>query len=108
MKQKPNYWPTPADVSAVTLDPAVVALAERLARNVHEAWAAQRLAEGWRYGERRDDAALTHPCLVPYDLLPEAERAYDRLTVEQTLKGAVKLGCEIRMRGSERGGHEQK
>jgi len=44
-------------------------------------------------GYSRDDAALTHPCLVPYDLLPEAERAYDRLTAEQTLRGAVKLGA---------------
>lgn len=86
----------PEDLSAVALDPAVAALAERLARNVHEAWAARRLEEGWRYGERRDDAERRHPCLVPYEELTESERAYDRLTVERTLKAAVKLGCEIR------------
>ena len=97
MNGNEEYRPKPEDLSGVTLPPEVTALVERLARNVHEAWAAQRLAEGWRYGERRDDAALTHPCLVPYDLLPETERTYDRLTVEQTLKGAVKLGCEIRV-----------
>jgi hypothetical protein len=89
------YQPRPEDISGVRLESEVLALVDKLARNVHEAWAARRLAEGWRYGERRDDAERRHPCLVPYEELTESERAYDRLTVEQTLQAAVKLGCEI-------------
>jgi hypothetical protein len=33
--------------------------------------------------------------LVPYQQLPEAEKAYDRLMVEATLKAVVKLGYVI-------------
>ena len=46
--------------------------------------------------ERRDDRRKTHPCLVPYEELPEAEREYDRQTAVQTLKLILKLGFEIR------------
>ena len=53
-------------------------LTERLAENTHEVWAQRRLAEGWTYSPRRDDAAKLHPCLVPYADLPESEKDYDR------------------------------
>jgi hypothetical protein len=45
----------------------------------HDAWAADKRAAGWTYGAVRDDAARTHPALVPYDQLPESERRKDAL-----------------------------
>ncbi|HEY0832852.1 MAG TPA: RyR domain-containing protein, partial [Azospirillum sp.] len=36
----------------------------------HDAWMADKLADGWVYGEVKDPAAKTHPCIVPYDQLP--------------------------------------
>jgi len=70
-------------------------LVDRLARNTHESWMQQRLSEGWRYGEHRDDATKQHPCLVPYDELPESERSYDVVITEGLLKSILAFGCKI-------------
>lgn len=90
------YQPHPKNVDDVTLPEELIALTEEIAENVHEVWAASRIAEGWTYGEQRDDARKQTPCLVPYDALPEEEKAYDRNTAMQTLKLIVSLGYDIR------------
>ncbi len=89
------YAPSPIDTHGVTLPPELEALAERLAEHVHDVWAEGRMAEGWTYGERRDDDAKTHPGLVPYAELSEAEKDYDRRTAEGTLKAVLGLGYAI-------------
>ncbi len=89
-----EYIPAPADTSDVVLPPELEALAEEIAKNVHEVWAATRRAEGWTLGPR-DDAARTTPCLVPYEQLPEEERDYDRRTSQETLRYIMKLGFRI-------------
>lgn len=45
----------------------------------HENWMAQKLAEGWVYGEVKDVDAKTHHCLVPFDQLPAEHKAKDHL-----------------------------
>lgn len=70
-------------------------LSERLAENVHDVWAASRMAEGWSWGKERNDALKQHPCLVPYNELPESEKEYDRKTSIETLKLIQKLGFII-------------
>jgi len=70
-------------------------LTELLARNTHENWARQRLADGWRHGPKRDDARKEHPGLVPYESLSEEEKNYDRRTAIETLKTIVALGYRI-------------
>lgn len=95
MKDKNSYIPNPMDTNDVQLPPDVAALAELMARNVHEVWAEARISQGWVYGERRDDIQKTHPCLVPYDELPEEEKDYDRNTALSTLKLIIKLGFKI-------------
>ena len=89
------YQPRPIDTSHVVLPPALLALVERLAENAHDVWARQRLADGWTWGPVRDDRARQHPCLVPYDVLPEAEKQYDRNAALETLKTVVALGYRI-------------
>lgn len=93
-----EYHPHPIDVSDVQLDGELMELSEILAENVHEVWSAARLAEGWRYGDRRDDAARLHPGLVPYSELSDKEKEYDRLTAVNTLRLVVKLGFTISRR----------
>ena len=68
---------------------------EEIAKNVHEVWAQSRLDQGWTLGDKRDDALKTHPCLVPYEALPEQEKDYDRDTVMGTIKMLFKLGYRI-------------
>lgn len=90
-----DYKPTPLNTEDIILPYELEELIEQMARNVHDVWAESRIAEGWRYGEQRDDQLKTHPCLVPYEELPETEREYDRQTAVQTLKLILKLGFNI-------------
>lgn len=90
-----TYVPRPLDVDDVPLGKDLEALAERLAEHVHDVWAQGRLAEGWTYGPRRDDAAKTHPGLVPYADLSEGEKAYDRRSALGTLRAIVALGYRL-------------
>lgn len=69
---------------------------EEMARHVHEEWMRRRLKEGWRLEPERNDARREHPCLVPYDELPEIEKEYDRATARETLRFIVSQGYEIR------------
>lgn len=91
----PTYTPHPINTADVELSAELQALTEQLAENVHEVWSAGRMADGWQYGEQRDDARKLHPCLVPYNQLPESEKEYDRNTAMQTIKSIVKLGYKI-------------
>lgn len=95
MKQKNSYTPQPVDTTDVTLPEELNALAEDIAKNVHEVWSAGRINDGWTYGEQRNDAEKKHPCLVPYEELSESEKEYDRRTSQETLKLIVKLGYKI-------------
>ena len=93
--KKNNYIPQPVDTKGVVLPNNLNALAEEIAKNVHEVWSAGRIQEGWTYGEARDDARKHHPCLVPYEDLTETEKEYDRHTSQETLKLIMKLGFKI-------------
>lgn len=90
-----QYSPIPADTRDISLPDELLPLVEEMARNVHEVWAHNRLNDGWTYGPERNDTLKTHPCLVPYDELPERERDYDRATSQETLKLILKLGFKI-------------
>ena len=90
-----NYVPQPMNTSDVQLPEELNALIEQMAKNVHEVWAESRIEQGWSYGEERNDALKTHPCLIPYEELPEVEKAYDRDTALGTLKLIRKLGFKI-------------
>jgi ryanodine receptor 2 len=79
----------------VKLTDDILDLTELLARNAHDIWACQRLADGWRYGPRRDDARKEHPSLVPYEELPESEKEYDRSTALETLKAMIARGYRV-------------
>ncbi|MCI7273047.1 RyR domain-containing protein [bacterium] len=70
-------------------------LAEDIAKNVHEVWSQGRMRDGWTYGPERNDAQKKHPCLVAYEELSEAEKAYDRNTSIETIKLILKLGFKI-------------
>jgi ryanodine receptor 2 len=90
-----TYTPKPIDTSTVVLTQAQRRLVEQLAANAHEVWAKKRVEDGWQYGPSRNDETKTHPCLVPYDQLPESEKDYDRIMVEQVVRAAVALGYRI-------------
>lgn len=45
----------------------------------HQAWLDHKEADGWVYGEVKDAEAKTHPCMVPYDDLPQEQKMKDIL-----------------------------
>lgn len=90
-----EYIPEPVNTDGIELSKDLLQLTEQIAANVHEVWAAGRIAEGWTYGEKRDDALKQTPCLVPYCDLPETEKEYDRNTALKTLKLVIALGYRI-------------
>jgi hypothetical protein len=90
-----TYIPKPINTSEVSLPSDILALVEILAKHNHDVWAQERLDEGWCYGSRRDDEKKQHPCLVPYSLLSETEKDYDRSTAIEVLKAITLLGYSI-------------
>lgn len=90
-----KYTPTPVNTDDIILPDDLDALKEKMAENVHEIWAQARMQQGWTYGPERNDTLKQHPCLVPYQLLPDEEKEYDRMTAIATLKLILKLGYTI-------------
>ena len=89
------YSPQPINTSEIELTEDILGLAELLARSNHDNWAVQRIKDGWKYGPLRDDNLKQHPCLVPYEELPESEKEYDRITCFETIKAIIALGYRI-------------
>lgn len=102
-----TYVPQPMILPVNDFPEEISALIDEIARNVHEKWAAGRFGEGWSYGEKRNDHKREHPTLVPYDLLPESEKEYDRETVIATLSYLSYKGYEIKRKANQRSRSEE-
>lgn len=89
------YIPKPIDTSSIKLNEELNETLELLAHNSHEIWAEKRISEGWTLGATRNDIKKQHPGLIPYNLLPESEKEYDRNAVNETLKALIALGHKI-------------
>ena len=87
-----SYNPKPIDTTDIELPEELKQLVELLAHNVHDTWAKGRMDEGWTYGSVRNEEKKETPCLVPYEELPEIEKAYDRNSCMETLKLIIKVG----------------
>ena len=90
-----TYKPEPLDTGKIELDQSLLQLVEMLARNTHDVWSQQRIADGWRYGPYRDDQKKEHPGLIPYEQLDESEKEYDRRTAIEVLKAILAMGYRI-------------
>ena len=51
------------------------------AEQSHSMWCVRMWADGWVWGEVKDQELRTHPTLLPYAALPDGEQAKDRLFV---------------------------
>jgi hypothetical protein len=90
-----DFKPAAGDTSVVELSEDLLELAELLAKNSHRHWSKRRLSEGWRFGPAPNYATKEHPDLVPYEDLPDSERAYDRSAAIETLRAIIALGYRI-------------
>lgn len=76
--------PSWADAPAWQIDSAVEGVRAHLrypltAEQSHAVWSAHKVETGWVYGPVKDAERKTHPCLVPYDQLPEEQKTKDAL-----------------------------
>lgn len=90
-----DYEPHPLNLDDVPIEPELMELREAIAENAHEVWAKARKEEGWTYGTVRDDVKKRHPDLLPYNILPDSEKEYDRLMAMSTIKLVKKLGWDL-------------
>lgn len=65
-------WQKDSAISGVT-----AALSGSTPEQLHEKWCQVKYAEGWIYGETKNETTKTHPCLVPYSELPKEQRVKD-------------------------------
>lgn len=69
---------------------------DRLAEAEHELWESVRVAQGWRSGPVRDDAAKVHPMIgVPWAELPVANQDKDRDVVRLLPEILAEFGLEV-------------
>ena len=92
---KESYIPRPHDTSEIIITEDICLLTDVLARNTHEIWAKNRIAQGWKWGKKRNDSKKEHPCLVLYDDLPEEEKEYDRKISMETIRMLLATGYVI-------------
>lgn len=69
-------WQRQSSVNGVAL---AVQNPDATPETMHEAWMLAKQNDGWRYGASKDPLRKQHPCMVPYDKLPPAQRAKDHI-----------------------------
>jgi hypothetical protein len=56
----------------------------------HDSWLRENQAAGWKYGPVKDLEKKEHPCMVPYEELPIAQRMKDTIFIA-VVKGVLGL-----------------
>lgn len=90
-----QYKPSPIAFDSEELPAEISCALDWIGEQVHERWAEKRMLEGWVYGPQYDGDKKHHPCLIPYDQLPESEKEYDRSTARQTIQLLLHAGYRI-------------
>lgn len=75
----PRWTYAPEHQKSSAISGVRAALEGKSPEELHEAWCAVKHAEGWIYGEEKNETTRTHPCLVPYSELPRQERLKDHV-----------------------------
>lgn len=66
-----------------------------LASLEHARWNAERLLEGWRFGQDKDLVKKTNPCLIPWTSLGPETRRWDYDPVDNIPEFLAKIGYEV-------------
>ena len=93
--QSTQYRPKPLNLSNIILPPTMDAVVEFSAQNFHETWAADKVRNGWRGGEQRDNAKKIHPLLVQWNALKAEDKENNLYAARNMFKMIQKLGYAI-------------
>ncbi|XP_071336383.1 ryanodine receptor 2 isoform X3 [Trachinotus anak] len=90
-----TFTPAPVDISKVVLPTQLEDIREKMAENIHELWAMDKIDLGWTHGPVRDESKRLDPCLVEFSKLPEQERNQNLQVAQDTLRTLLALGFHI-------------
>ncbi|XP_070696712.1 ryanodine receptor 2 [Pempheris klunzingeri] len=90
-----TFTPTPVDISKVVLPPQLEDIREKMAENIHELWAMEKIDLGWTHGPVRDELKKHDPCLVEFSKLSEQERNQNLQMAQDTLRTLLALSFQI-------------
>lgn len=90
-----EYRPQPIDLMTAKIPSSVVPHVDAMATQLHFEWCQSKFLAGWTHGSVRNDGERLHPCLVPMRDLDDDARLRNQRSVEETIKGAITLGCRI-------------
>jgi ryanodine receptor 2 len=48
---------------------------------VHDAWLKTKLSQGYTFGAVKDDCEKKHPCILPYEELPQHEKFKNQMFI---------------------------
>jgi hypothetical protein len=68
---------------------------EEISAQIHNSWMLKRLDEGWSFGKVLDEKKKTHPALIRYEELDNADQQRNVQLVSVTLESIYALGFEI-------------
>ncbi|XP_069116591.1 ryanodine receptor-like isoform X2 [Argopecten irradians] len=91
------FVPNPVDTSNIQLPVYIENVRDKLAENLHEIWAMNKIEQGWSYGEVRDDHQKMNPSLTNFERLPMSEKKYVITVAFETLRTLLALGYHISM-----------
>lgn len=70
-------------------------LAEQFAKVIHDDWLGERVQNGWRYGETRNDENKTHPLVKDWSQLQESEKDIKPKVIKELIKILQDNGFKI-------------
>ncbi|KAM7408499.1 hypothetical protein PAMA_002295 [Pampus argenteus] len=81
-----TFTPAPVDISKVVLPLQIEDIRDKMAENIHELWAMDKIDLGWTHGPVRDEGKRHDPCLVEFSKLPEQDRNHNLQMAQDTLR----------------------
>ncbi len=88
---------TDFDADSYTFSPEEI---EQMARKEHEGWMQEKRAEGWQWGEKREDTKKRHNLLLEWEKLDEATREKNRRLVREWPSTLAEAGMQLRKRAA--------
>lgn len=84
----PKWAEAPNWQKASAVEGVVKALNGATPEELHKSWMDFKLEDGWTHGPIKSEKLKKHPCLVPYNELPEEQKLKDHVfaAIVQTFK----------------------
>ena len=52
------------------------------AKDMHDEWMNNKIADGWKYGDVKDPELKTHPLIIDYDLMKDVDKMKDQIFID--------------------------